>query len=121
MLYGIDISSNQGKIDFNRVKNAGVEFIVIRTTTKNQNPDVRLGEYVKGCCEFEIPFAFYKYMYALSPDGARTEAKSVVSALNTIGVLPSKSIVLVKNNILCILGISRGLFSLKFCNLFILL
>lgn len=94
MLYGIDISSNQGKIDFNRVKNAGVEFIVIRATTKNQNPDVRLGEYVKGCCEFEIPFAFYKYMYALSPDGARTEAKSVVSALNKIGVLPSKSVVI---------------------------
>lgn len=94
MLHGIDISSNQGAINFNLVKKAGVEFAVIRATTKNNNPDVRLGEYVKGCTEFEIPFAFYKYMYALSPDGARNEVKKVVAALNKVGVLPSTDVVI---------------------------
>lgn len=93
-MYGIDISSNQGFIDFAKVKAAGVEFIVIRSTTKNQNPDVRLAEYVKGCKENGIPFAFYKYMYALTTAAAKLEASKVIRALQNIGVGSSKDCII---------------------------
>lgn len=89
-MYGIDISSNQGTIDFKKVKNAGVEFIVIRATTKNNNPDVRLAEYVKGCRDNNIPIAFYKYMYATTEDAARIEAQKAIAAITNVGVIPSR-------------------------------
>lgn len=94
MMYGIDVSSNQGEIDFAKVKNAGVEFMILRSTTKNGNADVRLAEYIKGCYEHNIPFNAYKYMYALSESSAYSEAITAAEALKSRGIIPSKEFVI---------------------------
>lgn len=89
---GIDVSSNQGTINWKKVKAAGVQFVILRATTKTQNPDAQLASNIKGCKESQIPFTFYKYMYATTTAKAQEEAKKVIEALNKYGIVPNKSI-----------------------------
>lgn len=89
---GIDVSSNQGSINWPKVKAAGVKFAILRATTKNQNPDAQLASNIKGCKESEIPFTFYKYMYATTTAKAQEEANKVISVLKGYGIVPDKSV-----------------------------
>lgn len=85
---GIDVSDCQGKIDWNQVKNAGVEFVILRTTRHSGNPDTYLATNIKNLIEFDIPFDFYKYSYAVTVDQAAAEARKVVEVLKGYGVAP---------------------------------
>lgn len=89
---GIDVSSNQGSINWSKVKAAGAQFAILRATTKNQNPDAQLASNIKGCKEAGLPFAFYKYMYATTIAKAQEEANKVIEALKKYGIVPDKSI-----------------------------
>lgn len=89
---GIDVSSNQGSINWAKVKATGVQFAILRATTKNQNPDAQLASNIKGCKEACIPFTFYKYMYAVNTGDAKKEANRVIEVLKGYGIVPSKDI-----------------------------
>lgn len=91
---GIDVSSNQGYIDWKKVKADGVEFAILRATTKNQNPDTQLASNIKGCIENGIPFDVYKYRYGNTEEKTRKEAKNVVATLVKLGVEPSKDTII---------------------------
>ncbi len=93
-MYGVDVSDNQGYIDWPKVKAAGVEFAILRSVRRSGNPDKQLASNIKGCIECGIPFDFYKYSYALTPEEARTEVKQVVEWLGKYGVKPSKNVVI---------------------------
>lgn len=80
--YGIDISANQGIVDFNKVKQSGIDFVILRSTTKNGQPDVRFEEYYKGATNAGLPVSVYKYSYAKSVAEAQKEAESVIKLLN---------------------------------------
>lgn len=88
---GIDVSDNQGYIDWKKVKTAGVEFAVLRSTRGSGNPDKQLASNIKGCLDHDIPFDFYKYRYALTEKKSREEAGRVVEVLVSLGVVPGKS------------------------------
>lgn len=79
--YGIDISSNQGDIDFSLVKESGVEFAVLRSTTKNGQADTKFEKYYKGCLTYGIIPFVYKYSYAKTEKEAIEEAKGVIKLL----------------------------------------
>ena len=89
-IYGIDVSDNQGVIDWKKIKNAGVEFAILRSVRRSGKYDYQLENNIKGCIENDIPADFYKYAYALSKQDSRREANEVVLALETLGVKPSK-------------------------------
>ena len=91
---GIDVSDNQGYIDWKKVKAAGAEFAILRTVRRSGNVDKQLASNIKGCRENGIPFDFYKYMYALTVDDAMREAKEVVAALAHLGVKADKHTVI---------------------------
>lgn len=93
-MYGIDVSDNQGYIDWPRVKAAGVQFAILRSVRRSGNPDKQLASNIKGCIECGIPFDFYKYSYALTPADAREEVKQVVEWLGRYGVKPDKNTVI---------------------------
>ena len=78
---GVDISSNQGNVNFIALKNSGISRVIIRTTTKNLQPDIKFGEYLKGCINNNIPVECYKYSYAVNVNEAVTEANSVINLL----------------------------------------
>ena len=83
---GIDVSANQGNIDWVKVKNDNVEFAIIRATTRNNNVDAMMPTYVKGCIDNEIPFDFYKYSYAMTEKEAEIEAKRVLEEISKCGI-----------------------------------
>lgn len=94
MKLGIDVSDNQGYIDWKKVKAAGVEFAILRSTRGSGSPDKQLASNIKGCLENEMPMEFYKYMYALSNSEAKKEAQRVVEVLKQYGIGASEDTVI---------------------------
>lgn len=92
--YGIDVSDNQGVIDWGKIKNAGVEFAILRSVRRSGKYDYQLENNIKGCIENDIPADFYKYAYALTKKDSAKEANEVVLALETLGIKPSKDVVI---------------------------
>ena len=72
---GIDVSSYQGKIDWEKVK-PYIDFAIIRcgwgNDVKSQD-DVYFERNAKICKELNIPFGVYLYSYATNLDDARSE------------------------------------------------
>ena len=93
-MLGIDVSDNQGYIEWEKVKAAGVQFAIMRTTRRSGNPDKYLASNIAGCRANNIQFNFYKYSYALTKSAASEEAKRVVEVLKGYGVVPSKDTVI---------------------------
>ena len=85
MWKGIDVSDNQGIINWQKAKAVGVQFAVLRSVRRSGNEDDQFFNNVTGCRENNIPFSVYKYTYATTEDAARTEAQQVVALLESIG------------------------------------
>ncbi|WP_320984293.1 GH25 family lysozyme [Eisenbergiella porci] len=86
MWKGIDVSSNQGAINWGAVKAAGCDFAILRSTIKSGRPDKQFAANVAGCVTWDIPFEVYKYTYALTPTQAVAEAQQVASLLRSHGL-----------------------------------
>ena len=78
MWKGIDVSSNQGTIDWKKVKAAGCDFAILRNTVKSGAADKQFAANAAGCITWGIPLQVYKYMYALTPSQSVEEARKVV-------------------------------------------
>lgn len=79
---GIDVSSYQGNINWEKVKSDGIKFAILRSTLKNGKTDTRFEEYYKGCKDNNIDISVYKYSYALTEQQSIAEANTVLSLLN---------------------------------------
>jgi GH25 family lysozyme M1 (1,4-beta-N-acetylmuramidase) len=84
---GIDISKWQGNIDFKKVKDAGVEFVIMRigrqsSPNEDIEMDVKFKEYYKAVKELGLPVGIYIYNTAVSSEDARKVAKWVIKELN---------------------------------------
>ena len=82
--YGIDVSENQGTIDWEQVKASGISFACMRSTKKNGSVDKTFERNVLKCMSLGIDYSCYKYAYALTHDEARREADSVINLLNDL-------------------------------------
>lgn len=77
----IDVSKHQGTIDWNKVKNAGIEGAIIRCGYGSDIPSQDDGQFkrnVEECIRLGIPFGVYLYSYAKSIDEAKSEAAHVL-------------------------------------------
>ena len=77
--HGIDVSKWQKNIDWEKVKEAGIEFAIIREGYGKENPsqiDKRFEENYKGAKAAGIPVGVYHYSYADSVEDAKKEAQS---------------------------------------------
>lgn len=87
---GIDVSSWQGNIDFQEVKDAGVEFVFLRVgSTKGEGEyfvDKQFINNVKGFNEVGIPVGIYYYSYADSKKRAIQDAKWVLEQIEEYDV-----------------------------------
>ena len=86
MYKGIDVSDNQGVIDWTQVAAAGVQFAILRSVRRSGKADKQFEANVAGCRENDIPFEVYKYTYAITPSEAALEAAQVVNLLQTHGL-----------------------------------
>lgn len=83
---GIDVSSWQGDIDYEAVKNAGVEFVFIRVgSTKGINGeyflDKKFTRNIEGFNNVGIPVGVYFYSYANSREAAIRDANFVLEQI----------------------------------------
>lgn len=83
-IYGIDVSSYQGKPDWKKAKKS-VRFALLRITEKN-GIDSSFEHNYKGCKENGIPVGVYKYSYAMNEKDIKVEAEGVVSTLDGRGI-----------------------------------
>ena len=80
---GLDVSHWQGNIDFQKVKDAGVEFVYIRIGRGNGIGkefvmDSKFKQNIEGFNSVGIPVGLYFYTYAASKQDAIKEAKWIV-------------------------------------------
>ena len=83
---GLDVSRWQGDIDFQKVKDAGVEFVFIRVgSQRGVNGeyfiDPKFERNIKGFKEVGIPVGIYFYSYANSKANAKKEVKWIIEQL----------------------------------------
>ena len=78
-LKGIDISYHEGTIDFKKVLQDGIKFIVIRQGYR-KTIDKKFIEYVKECKKYNIPIMTYHFIYT---DGA-TIKENAISTFNNL-------------------------------------
>ena len=84
---GIDVSKWNGLIDWNAVRNSGVEFAIIRTSFGwgkkdwDKQTDLRLRQNIDGARAAGIPIGAYHYSYATTVEQARAEAEFFIHCL----------------------------------------
>ena len=81
---GIDVSKYQGDIDFKKVKNAKVQFAIIRIGygQYESQKDDKFERNYEGFRDVGIPVGVYLYSYAKSVNDAKKEASVVLKWLN---------------------------------------
>lgn len=75
---GCDVSKWQGKINWEKVKKSGVDFVIIREGYGKENPNQKDKQFevnYKGAKSVGIPVGVYHYSYADSVDDAKKEAQ----------------------------------------------
>ena len=83
-VFGIDVSTHQKKIDWTKVKNAGVKFAMIRVGYRgygksgNIKLDDQFENNIKGAISVDIPFGIYFYSQAINRNEGIEEANFVV-------------------------------------------
>lgn len=76
---GIDISEHQGNVNFNKVKNDGIQFLILRQGVRKR-ADYKFFQYVQQATEAGIPiYGVYHFSYALSIQDAIEEAKVCIA------------------------------------------
>lgn len=82
---GIDVSSAQGKPDWEKVAKSGVKAAILRVHQR-YGVDSSFEHNYKGCKQNGILAGAYKYSYALTPAQAIEEAENVIEVLNGRGL-----------------------------------
>jgi GH25 family lysozyme M1 (1,4-beta-N-acetylmuramidase) len=88
---GIDVSGYQGDIDFEKIKNAGVSFIIIKVGgTKKTSGDYYLDskfiQNITSANEIGLDVGIYFYSYATSPLEAKKDALWVIDQIKDYNV-----------------------------------
>ena len=84
---GIDVSKWQGNVDFKKVKDAGVEFVIMRIGRQSSPDedivmDVKFKEYYKAIKEVGLPVGVYIYNTAASKEDGISVARWVMKELD---------------------------------------
>lgn len=86
-VYGIDVSYYQGNIDWKKVKNSGVEFVIIRVGYRGYGSagtlveDPKFKTYLDGATKAGLKVGVYFYTQAITTAEAKAEAKFVLDKI----------------------------------------
>lgn len=89
---GIDVSENNGTVDFQAVANEGIEFVIVRLGYGNRHLDGRFIENVKAAQDAGLKVGIYYYSYALTVESAQNEAQFVKEVLQENSIDPELGI-----------------------------
>ncbi|MBR1760632.1 MAG: hypothetical protein IJ741_05570 [Schwartzia sp.] len=86
MKKGIDVSENNGRVDWEAVKDAGIDFAIVRLGYGNRHLDERFYENINGAISAGLEVGVYYYSYALDAEAAEHEADFLVDILLDCGL-----------------------------------
>ena len=87
MTYGIDVSENNGRVDWKAVADAGQKFAIVRSSYGRYAKDDDFTRNVNGAHDAGLQCGAYHYSYALTPEQARHEAQNCKQVIDDAGVL----------------------------------
>lgn len=92
-ILGIDVSGNNGVIDFEKVKASGVQYVIIRVgygSDISEQDDEQAIRNMQECEKLGVPYGVYLYSYALNLNNAESEVAHVLRMIQgfnpTLGV-----------------------------------
>ena len=83
--YGIDVSYHNGNLDWSAIKNAGVEFAILRAAYRGYGTegtlvrDAKFAEYIRNAQAYGIPVGAYIYSQAITTAEAVEEANYILN------------------------------------------
>ena len=83
--HGIDVSYHNGNLDWSVIKNAGVEFAILRAAYRGYGDegtllkDSKFAEYIRGAQAYGIPVGAYIYSQAITTKEAVQEANYILN------------------------------------------
>lgn len=81
-ILGIDVSRHNGDIDWIKVKNYGVKFVIIRAGFGSSTVDSKFINYIKGAIAAGLDIGIYWFSYALNTENAKAEAKKCLDTIS---------------------------------------
>ncbi|MDD3369389.1 MAG: GH25 family lysozyme [Lachnospiraceae bacterium] len=83
-ILGIDVSSYQGNIDWNKVVAEGWRFAILKVIRKDLQPDKQFENNWSGCVDADMPIqGVYNYTYATTVSKAKADAAAVLKVLGS--------------------------------------
>lgn len=76
-----DFSVHNGRIDWDRLNEAGVDFVILRAGYGKNNIDERFYDNANACMRLGIPFGIYWFSYAYTVEMAEREAEYALDAV----------------------------------------
>ena len=80
-IHGIDVSEFQGRVDWDRVRKAGIQFAMLRAGYGTGSIDDEFRRNAEECNRVGIPFGVYWFSYAYTREMARREADYCIEAI----------------------------------------
>lgn len=81
MIKGIDVSEHNGVIDWNKVKKAGINFVIVRGGYGLSTVDKRFKANVDGALKVGLNVGVYWFSYAYSVERAKKEAEFLLKQI----------------------------------------
>lgn len=88
MVRGVDVSENNGQVNWQAVKDAGIDFAIIRLGYGNKHLDGRFYENINSAIAAGLQIGVYYYSYALTVEAAKAEADFAIDILKDCGIDP---------------------------------
>jgi lysozyme len=82
---GIDVSHNNGVIDWQKVKADGIDFAIIRSGHGHKK-DTQFDNYIAGANKAGIPFGIYHFSYAANVEQAKAEAEKCLEIIKPVKI-----------------------------------
>ena len=86
MKKGIDVSDNNGEVNWQAVADSGVEFAMVACSYGKTGRHERFAENVNGAHAVGLKVGAYHYSYALTPEDALLEVENCKAAIDEAGV-----------------------------------
>lgn len=84
MIKAIDVSSNQGMINWEKLPSQ-IDYVILRSVLKSGKPDSQFDYNVRKLNELSIPYDVYKYVYATTVEGINQEIYDVIKLIQDTG------------------------------------
>ncbi len=78
---GIDVSEHNGELNWQEIKDSGIQFAIIRCSWGHFVEDKMLRKNVAGCERVGMPYGLYHYSYATDTETMEVEARGLVNLI----------------------------------------